>query len=78
MAALDGGADDSEGGPVAAGGEGAGVAVGEDGAFCGEELCADGAELAAGGDVLVVHLASEGDDGGLDLGDGVFFAARAL
>ena len=33
VAALDGGADDAEGGAVAAGGEGAGVAVGEDGAF---------------------------------------------
>ena len=35
VAALHGGADDAEGRAVAAGGEGAGVAVGEDGAFLG-------------------------------------------
>ena len=33
LPALDGGADDAEGGAVAGGGEGAGVAVGEDGAL---------------------------------------------
>ena len=70
VAALDGGADDAEGGAVAAGGEGAGVAVGEDGAFLREEFGAEGSELAAVGDVLVVHLAGEGYDGGFDLGDG--------
>ena len=70
VAALDGGADDAEGGAVAAGGEGAGVAVGEDGAFLGEERCAVGSHLLAGGDVFVVHAAGLGDDGGLDLGDG--------
>ena len=55
VAALDGGADDAEGGAVAAGGESAGVAVGEDGAFRGEERCAVRAHLFAGGDVFVVH-----------------------
>ena len=57
VAALDGGADDSEGGAVAAGGEGSGVAVGEDGAFLREEGCAVGAHGLAGGDVFVVHAA---------------------
>ena len=46
VAALDGGADDAERGAVAAGGEGAGVAVGEDGAFLREERCAVGAHRA--------------------------------
>ena len=62
MAALDGGADDTEGGAVAAGGEGAGVAMGEDGALLRKQFCAKGPELLAGGDVFVVHLAGEGDD----------------
>ena len=70
VAGFDGGADDSEGGAVAAGGEGSGVAVGEDGALFGEEGCAVGSHLLAGGDVFVVHAAGLGDDGGLDLGDG--------
>ena len=47
VAALDGGADDAEGGAVAAGGERAGVAVGEDGALLREEVGAVGAR--AGG-----------------------------
>jgi hypothetical protein len=70
VAALDGGADDAEGSAVAAGGEGAGVAVSEDGAFEWEERCAVSAHLFAGGDVLVVHAAGLGDDCGFDLGDG--------
>ncbi len=37
VAVLDGGTDDAEGSAVAAGGEGAGVAVGENGAFLWEE-----------------------------------------
>ncbi len=57
VAALDGGADDSEGGAVAAGGEGSGVAVGEDGAFLREEGCSVGSHGLAGGDVFVVHAA---------------------
>ncbi len=69
VAALDGGADDAEGGAVAAGGEGAGVAVGEDGAFLREEGCAVRSHGLAGGDVLVVHLLGFLDEGGLDLGD---------
>ena len=70
VAALDGGADDSEGGSVAAGGEGSGVAVGEDGALLGEERCAVGSHGLAGGDVFVVHPPGFGDEGGFDLGDG--------
>ena len=70
VAALDGGADDAEGGAVAAGGEGSGVAVGEDGALPGKEVSAVGAEGLALGDVFVVEAVGEGDDGGLDCGDG--------
>ena len=79
VAALDGGADDAERGAVAAGGEGAGVAVGEDGAFLREKRRAVSAHLLAGGDVFVVHAAGFGDDGGFDLGDsGVFGGAESL
>ena len=78
VAALDGGADDAEGGAVAAGGEGSGVAVGEDGAFLGEEGCAVRSHLFAGGDVFVVHLAGFGDDGGLDFGDGGVFGGERV
>ena len=44
--------------------------MGEDGALLGEQFGAEAAELAAVGDVLVVHLAGAGDDQVLDLGDG--------
>ena len=73
VAALDGGTDDAEGRAVAAGGEGAGVAMGEDGAFFGKEGCAVGAHLLAGGDVFVVHAPGLGDDGGFDIGNGGIF-----
>src|SRR6185437_16250706 len=70
VAALDGSTDDAERGAVAAGGEGSGVAVGEDGALLGEEGCSVCSHLFAGGDVFVVHLPGLGDEGGLDLGNG--------
>ncbi len=78
VAALDGGADDAEGGAVAAGGEGSGVAVGEDGAFLREERCAVGAHLFAGGDVFVVHAAGFGYYGGFDFGDGGVFCGEGV
>ena len=37
-----------------------------------------GAHLFAGGDVLVVHAAGFGDDGGFDLGDGVLFGGELV
>ena len=78
VAALDGGADDAEGGAVAAGGECSGVAVGEDCAFFGKEGCAVGTHLFAGGDVFVVHAAGFGDDGGFDLGDWSVFGGERV
>ncbi len=85
VAALDCGADDSEGCAVAAGGEGSRVAVGEDGAFLREEGCAVRSHGFAGGDVFVVHLLGFGDEGCLDVGDrgagcgeGVVAVAHAL
>jgi hypothetical protein len=44
--------------------------VGEDGALLRKQSGAEGSKLAEVGDVLVVELAGEGDDGQLDLGDG--------
>ena len=67
VALLHGGADDAEGGTVSAGGERAGVAVGEDGALLRKQFGPDAAEFAAVGNVFVVHLAGERDDAGLDL-----------
>ena len=55
LALLDGGADDAQRGAVSAGGEGAGVAVSEDAAFCGQKRRAVCAHGFACGDVFVVH-----------------------
>ena len=70
LALLDGGADDAEGGAVAAGGQGAGVAVGEDAALVGQQRGAECAHGFAGGDVFVVHGVGFGEDSFLDLGEG--------
>jgi len=70
VAPLDGGADDTEGGAIAAGGEGSGIAVGEDGAFLRKEGCSVGSHGLAGGDVFVVHAAGLGYDCCFDLRDG--------
>ena len=70
LAVFYGSADDAEGRTVAAGGEGSGVAVGEDGAFLREEFGSEAAEFLAVGDVFVVHLAGAGGDGFFDLGNG--------
>ncbi len=68
--ALDGGADDAERGAVAAGGERARVAVGEHAGLLRQQLRAESAKRAAGGDVLVVHALGFGDEALLDAGDG--------
>ena len=78
VAVFDGGANDAERSAVAAGGEGAGVAVREDGAFFGKECGAVGSHLFAGGDVFVVHLTSAGYNGGFDLGDGGVFGGEGV
>jgi hypothetical protein len=70
VTALDGGADDAESCAVAAGGEGSGVAVGEDGALFWQEVSAVGAEGFALLDVFVVEAVGEGYDLLFDLGDG--------
>ena len=67
--AFDGGADNAEGGAVAAGGEGSGVAVGEDGTLLWQELCAEGPELAQVGDVFIVEALGEGYYGCFNLGN---------
>ena len=68
FAALDGGANDSKCGPVAAGGERSGVAMGEHSSLLGHQVCAKGAHGATGGDVFVVHGASFGFESGADGG----------
>jgi len=78
VAVLDGGADDAEGSTVAAGGEGASVAVGEHGAFERKERCAVRAHLLAGSDVFVVHAAGLGDDGRFDFGNGSVFGGELV
>ncbi len=54
FAGLDGGANDSEGGAVTCGGQGSGVAVGEDSAGLGQERGAVCSHGAIGGDVFGV------------------------
>lgn len=70
--------DNSERRSIATGGESACVAVGEDGSFFREEIGAVRAHLLAGGDVVVVHAAGLGYDGGFDRwnGDGRFFGGE--
>ena len=77
-AGLNGRADDAESGAVAAGGQRAGVAVGEDGAFLGQKLRAERAELAEVGDVFVVQGFGERDDVGLDLRNGSVLRGEAV
>ena len=55
LALLDRRADDAQRGPIAAGGESAGVAVGQYAAFVGQQGAAKRAHRLAGGDVFVVH-----------------------
>ena len=66
VALLDGGADDAERRAVATGGQGAGIAVGEDAAGAGQQCCSMGTHAAAGGNVFVVHAQGFSDERGSD------------
>ena len=66
---LDRGADDSEGCAVSAGGQRAGVAVGEHSSFGGHEDSAVPSHGLVGGDVLGVHALGFFDQSLLDLGE---------
>ncbi len=62
LALLDGRANHAQRRSVAAGGQRAGVAVGEHAAFLGHQLAAECSHGLAGGDVFVVHGVGFGEN----------------